>query len=208
MIGFLHAGEGSRRAVEAALAARGRGGSVAHLVDPTLVDGSARDFPITDERYETIRERARDFGAGVERIVLACSVYNGVAGRLSEDLGIPTERSDAAGFQVLRGTRGPLGILLSYRPSIPIVLDYASEVFARDENPRELRVSVAADVSPFDTDPEEYRAALLEAMQPLRGCDALFVAQYTMEPHVPALRAAWSGNHVVSALGATLDAFG
>ena len=145
----MHAGEGSRRAVEAELNSRGRGEAVVHLVDPSLVDGTARVFSIDERRYEAIRARIAELAERVETIVLACSVYNGVARDLSDDLGVAVVRSGAAGLQALRGTSGPLGILLSYAPSIQVVVDYASEVFANDEDPREVRASLAADISPF-----------------------------------------------------------
>ncbi|MBV8600034.1 MAG: hypothetical protein JO359_00570, partial [Candidatus Eremiobacteraeota bacterium] len=158
------------------------------------------EFPIDEARYAAILARARELAQRAERIVLSCSVYNGVAGSLSEDLGIRVERGDAAAVRRLAGTSGPIGILVSFPPTRPIVVDYVDEVLARAEDSREIRVSVAEDAPPFATAPDVYRDALVAALRPLQGCGVLLVAQYTMNEHLDALRAAWGTLPLFSAL--------
>jgi len=199
-VGFLHAGEGSRVATDAALARAGYAKEVAHLVDPALVDARAETFPIDERRYAAMLARARELRERAERIVLSCSVYNGVAADLGEDLGIPVERGDAAAVRRLVGTQGTVGILVSFPPTRPVVVDYVAEVLAQAEEQREICASVAADAPPFATAPDVYRAALLAALQPLHACGVLLVAQYTMNEHLDALRAAWGPRPSFSAL--------
>lgn len=205
-VGFLHAGEKSREATVAALARRGKESAAVHLVDPSLVDASAREFPIDDARYGAIRRRAEELQERTERIVLTCSVYNGIASWLADDLGIRVDRSDAAGARALLAFEGPVGVLVSYPPTRPIVVDYLSEVLAGAEQAREIRASVTHEAPPFATPDAEYRRALLEAMRPLEGCGVLFLAQFTMSAYLDALHTAWGARPVVSALESTLDA--
>ncbi|MBV8423647.1 MAG: hypothetical protein JO349_00535 [Candidatus Eremiobacteraeota bacterium] len=137
--------------------------------------------------------------------MLTCSVYNGVAGWLSDDLGLRVDRSAAAGARELLESRGAVGVLVSYPPSRPVLVDYLSEVFAGAEQSREIRASITDDAPPFATPDAQYRQALLEAIRPLQGCGALFLAQFTMSAYLDAVRAAWRGGTIVSALESTLD---
>ena len=139
-----------------------------------------------------------------ERVVLSCSAYNGVVPWLHDDLGIAVERSDAAGARALLSTDGPIGILVSYPPTLPLVVDYVSEVLASAEQQREIRTALTEDAPPFATDPGVYRAALQAALTPLRDCGVLFLAQYTMHAHVDVLRAAWGSRPLISAAEATV----
>jgi hypothetical protein len=205
-VGFLHAGEKSREATASALVRRGKESSAVHLVDPGLVDAAATVFPIDENRYAQIRMRAQELANQAERLVLTCSVYNGVAGWLAEDLGIRVDRSDAAGTREVLRTDGPIGVLVSYPPTKPVVVDYISEILAGTEEQREIRTSIAEDAPPFATADTDYRNALLAAVRPLRDCGVLFVAQFTMNPYLEELRAAWNGRPMISALDATLDA--
>ncbi len=204
MIGFLHAGAASHEATVGELARRGNRYASLHLVEPALVDPNAREFRLDDGKYAALLACARRLALQARQIVLTCSVYNGAAAWLSEDLGIPVERSDAAGARALLATEGPVGVLLSYAPTVPVVVDYLSEVFAKAERNREIRAAVA-DAMPFTSTPEAYRRALLAATSPLRDCGALFVAQYSMHPYLADIRAAWRGGPIVSAVAATVD---
>lgn len=175
-----------------------------HLVEPSLVDPSAREFVIDDERYRTFRACAQQLVAlRSDRLILTCSAYNGVAKWLADDLAVPVERSDAAGARALLRTRGPVGVLVSFAPTLPVVIDYLSEVFANAEQEREIR-AVIADAPPFSSTPEAYRSELVAALPSLRGCGVLFVTQYSMHLHLPAIRAAWGAGEIVSAVSATV----
>lgn len=203
-VGFLHAGEKSREATVALLAKRGKESAAVHLVDSTLVDASATEFPIDAGRYAKLRGRAEELTQHAERIVLSCSVYNEAAQWLRDDLGIPVERSDAAGARVLLETDGAVGILVSYAPSRPVVVDYVSEVLASREQAREIRSSLTEDSPPFSTPDDVYRRALIEALAPLKGCGVLFLSQFTMHEHAKTIREVWGAAPVVSAVEATI----
>ena len=203
-IGFLHAGEKSREATVALLAKRRKESAAIHLVDSTLVDASATEFPIDAKRYAKLRERVEELAQHADRIVLTCSVYNEAAQWLRDDLGIPVERSDAAGARALLETDGPVGILVSYAPSLPVVVDYVSEVLASREQGREIRSSLTEDAPPFSTPDDVYRRALIDALVPLAGCGVLFLSQFTMHEHVNMIREMWTPTPVVSAVEATV----
>ena len=205
-LGFLHAGEKSREATALALAARGMQHAAVHLVDPSLVDAAAQEFPIGDARYAAIRACAAELAQQAERLVLTCSAYNGVASWLSEDLGIRVDRSDAAGARAVLDTSGPIGVLISYPPTRPVVVDYLSEVLAGAEQTREIRASVTQDAPPFSTPDAEYARALTQALRPLEGCGVLFIAQYSMNAHLSRIRRAWGSQPMISALDATIAA--
>ena len=205
-VGFLHAGEASRAAALELLARNRMEARAVHLVDPSLVDAGASEFPIDEVRYQAILGRARELARKADRIVLSCSVYNGVAPWLQDDLGIPVERSDAAAARELLETQGPVGVLVSFPPTRPIVVDYLSEVFAGAEQLREIQAAVTEDAPPFATSADVYRDALLEAMRPLRDCSVLFLSQYSMHAHAEEIRAAWGDRPMVSAVEATVAA--
>jgi hypothetical protein len=188
-VGFLHAGEKSREVTVRALAERKLEAYATHLVDASLVDATATDFPIDSLRYAAIRARAALLAKRAERLVLTCSVYNGVASWLAQDLGLRVDRSDAAAARALLATRGPIGVLVSYAPTRPVVVDYLAE-----------------DAPPFATAPDAYGRALVAALEPLRDCGVLFVSQYTMHAHLEELRRVWGPRPIVSALRATVDA--
>ena len=120
MVGFLHAGEKTKEATITSLAKRDKEGAAVHLVDSTLVDASATEFPIEAERYAKLRKRAEELARDAERIVLTCSVYNEAARWLADDLRMRVDRSDAAGARAVLQTSGPVGILVSYAPSRPV----------------------------------------------------------------------------------------
>jgi len=203
-VGFLHAGEKSKDATLAILTERGKESAAVHLVDSTLVDASATEFPIDEERYAKLRKRAEQLARDAERIVLTCSVYNEAARWLRDDLGMRVDRSDAAGARALLRTQGPVGILVSYPPSRPVVVDYVSEVLANEEQEREIRASLTEDAPPFSTPEDVYRRALIEALGPLRGCGVLFLSQFTMNEHAKMIREVWGPAPVVSAVEATI----
>jgi len=203
-VGFLHAGEKSKDATIALLAKRGRETAAVHLVDSTLVDANATEFPINPERYAQLRKRAVELARGAERIVLSCSVYNEAARWLSDDLGVRVDRSDAAGAHALLKTDGPVGILVSYPPSRPVVVDYVSEVLAKEEQDREIRSSLTEDAPPFATPDDVYRRALIGALTPLKGCGVLFLSQFTMNEHAKMIREVWGTAPIVSAVEATV----
>ena len=205
-VGFLHAGEKSREATVAALARRGKERDAVHLVDPKLVDANATEFPIDESRYAALRARAEELMERAERLVLTCSVYNAAASWLCDDLRIRVDRSDAAGACALLSTAGPVGVLVSYVPTRPVVVDYLSEIFAGAEQAREIRASLAQDAPPFSTPDAAYAQALVDALAPLAGCGVLFVTQFTMNAHLEQIRAAWGKQPVISALETTLDA--
>ena len=205
-VGFLHAGEASRATTQALLVRKRMEGCAVHLVDPSLVDANAREFPIDQQRYHTILKRARELASEAERIVLSCSVYNGVAPWLQEDLGIPVDRSDAAAAVALLRTEGPVGVLVSFPPTRPVVVDYLSEVFAGAEQPREIRAAVTEDAPPFATSADVYRDALLQAMKPLADCGVLFLSQFSMHAHLHEIQAAWGERPLVSAVESTIEA--
>ena len=155
-------------------------------MDASLVDPSASEFPIDDARYAHILARGRELAERARHIVVTCSVYNGVVPWLAQDLGIPVERSDAAGARALLATEGPIGLLVSYPPTRPIVEDYVSEVLAGAEQDREIRTS--SDV------------------RMLQGCGVLFLTQYTMNPQIEDFRAVWGSRPLISALESTIAA--
>jgi hypothetical protein len=203
-VGFLHAGEKSKEATVAALAKRGKESVAIHLVDSTLVDASATEFPINEERYAKLRKRAEELARNAERIVLTCSVYNEAAAWLSDDLGMRVDRSDAAGARALLQTHGPVGILVSYPPSRPVVVDYVSEVLASEEQDREIRSSLTEDAPPFSTPNDVYRRALIEALAPLGNCGVLFLSQFSMNEFAETIREVWGTAPLVSAVEATV----
>ncbi|HTX02100.1 MAG TPA: hypothetical protein VMD07_00360 [Candidatus Acidoferrales bacterium] len=204
-VGFLHAGEKSKEATIATLAKHGKETAAVHLVDSSLVDANATEFPIHEERYARLRKRAEELARSAERIVLTCSVYNEAAQWLRGDLGLRVDRSDAAGARALLRTRGPVGILVSYPPSRPVVVDYISEVLANEEQDREIRSSLTEDAPPFWTPDDVYRRALIDALAPLKSCGVLFLSQFTMNEHAETIREVWGPAPLISAVEATIS---
>lgn len=205
-VGFLHAGNASRDVTIALLRRNHKEDCAVHLVDPSLVETAAQDFPIDERRYEAIRVRTAELAARTERIVLTCSAYNAVAPWLQEDVGVPVERSDAAAARTLLRTTGPIGVLVSFLPARGIVVDYLSEVLASAEQSREIHVSLTRDAASLATSPSLYRDSLLEALRPLRACGALFLSQYRMHAHVDVIREAWGSRPLISAVEETVNA--
>ena len=208
MILFVHAAPASRKAAEAAFARSGRDLAVRHIVAAGLVDAAATDFPITEERYAAMRSVLEtNLSPEVKRVVLSCSVYNATAERLSADLRLPVERSDAAGTEVaVAHARAKLGVVISYAPSRETVLGYVRRIAGA----RGRRIAVEAAEAPGAfagaDDLVAYGAAIDGAAAQLRGADTIFLSQYSMDPIVDVVRASNPQARVVSAAAETVAA--
>ncbi|MGH7708376.1 MAG: hypothetical protein ACREM6_10700, partial [Vulcanimicrobiaceae bacterium] len=122
---FVHAAAVSLDATIAALNAGSTGLDARHELIAGLVDPAAVAFAGDDADFGRIRAAVRSVLRGDERrVVLSCSVYNGLAPRLTSDLGIPVERSDDAGVvaALARGRR--VGLAVSYPPSYGVIAEH------------------------------------------------------------------------------------
>jgi hypothetical protein len=139
-----------------------------------------------------------------ERIVLSCSVYNGFAQRLEASLAIPVERSDDAGARAALAAGDRIALAVSYPPSREIIARHLRSLAAAQGRRLALRPLLTGNAFAFADDPARYGRALAEAAAAAGGCDAIFLAQYSMDPFAADL-AASGPVPVKSALSATLD---
>lgn len=208
MILFLHAAPVSIAATQAGLERVRASYGVRHAIVSGLVDPRAMSFAHDEIDYARVRAALAQHLRGDEtRVILSCSVYNGFSTRLEADFGLPVERSDDAGScaAVERGTR--IGLAVSYPPSYAVIEAHL-ETLARDAR-RELELVplLSENAFAFASDPERYARVLLEAVTQNTGVDAIFLAQYSMDPVAPRVAEA-TRIPVISALEATLRRLG
>lgn len=203
---FIHAAAVSQAAVEAALLRRPLPQlRIRHGLARGLVDPGAGEFAEDDAAFERILEALREHARPDDaRIVLSCSVYNGFAPRLGAALGIPVERSDDAGARAALAAGDRIALAVSYPPSRAIVERHLRSLAAAAGRNVTLQPLLAANAFAFADDSRRYGEALAAAAAATQGCDAVFLAQYSMDPFAAEL-AARGPYSVVSALGATLD---
>jgi len=203
---FIHAAPVSLAATEAALARRKERPHCRHALVTGLVNPKAMSFAQDESAYARLREGVVPHLRGdVERIVLSCSVYNAYAPRLQTDLGVPVERSDDAGVWAVLGCGTRIGLAVSYPPSYAIVEAHLALVAAELGRTAVADPLLAENAFAFaDEEPSRYAEVLAEAVRGAGDIDAIFLAQFSMDPH--AARAAEQTQvPVVSALEACLQ---
>ncbi|GAC1567372.1 MAG: hypothetical protein NVS2B3_05170 [Vulcanimicrobiaceae bacterium] len=208
MILFLHAAPSSLAATQAGLERVRARYPVRHALAPGIVDPRAMSFASDEIDYGRVRGALATHLRGDEsRVVLSCSLYNGFAPRLEAEFGLPVERSDDAGSCAVlqRGTR--IGLAVSYPPSYAIVEGHLEALAG--EARRDVRIVPLLSVNAFAyaDDAARYASALLNAVAAAEAVDAIFLAQYSMDPVAPRVAEA-TNVPVVSALEATLTRLG
>jgi len=196
----------SLAATQAAIERSRRRRAIRHALAPGIVDPRAMSFAQDDADYARICSAVASHLRGDEsRVVLSCSVYNGFAPRLEAEFGVPVERSDDAGARALIGRGARIGLAVSYPPSFAVV---ASHLLAlADEAGRTIVVVplLGDNAFAYADDAVRYARVLLDAVAHAPEVDAIFLAQYSMDPYAPRLSEA-TQVPVVSALDATLAA--
>ena len=206
MILFLHAAAVSLAATQEALERRRLAAPVRHALVPGLVDPRAMAFA-EDERDDARIQRAlaSHLRGDETRAILSCSVYNGFAQRLARTFGIAVERSDDAGARAVleRGRR--IGLAVSYPPSYAVVERHLLALAEAAGFAVEIRPLLAENAFAYADDAERYARALVDATRDAHGLDAVFLAQYSMDPPAPRVGEALA-IPVVSALESTPSA--
>jgi|GEM_PF-1217017 hypothetical protein len=203
---FIHAAPVSLAATEAALERLRDAPRCRHALVPGLVNPKAMSFAQDEPAYERLRSGVRPHLRGDEgRIILSCSVYNVFAARLRADLGVPVERSDDAGVWAVLGCGTRIGLAVSYPPSYSIVEGHMAAVAAELGRPA-LAIPLLSDnaFAYAEEDPARYAQVLAEAVRPAADVDAIFLAQFSMNPYA-AQTAEQTQVPVVSALEACLQ---
>lgn len=201
---FMHAAAVSLAATQAGIERAWLTRRVRHALASGMVDPTAMVFAHDDAGYGRIREAiAAHLRGDEERIVLSCSVYNGFAPRLSAEFGLPVERSDDAGTR-LACSRGPrIGLAVSYPPSYAVVESHVFAIAREAGRTATVLPLLAENAFAFADDATRYAGVLLDAVAQAPEVDAIFLAQYSMDP-CASLVAGATQVPVVSALDATL----
>jgi len=204
MILFVHAAAVSLAATQAGIGRLRRPLAVRHALVTDLVDPRAMNFAGDDVDYARIRAAvAGHLRGGESRVILSCSVYNGFASRLSLDLALPVERSDDAGARRALEKGKRIGLAVSYPPSYAIVEAHLLQLASERGTDLDLEPLLGGNAFAFADDAPRYAAALLESVESATNLDAVFLAQFSMDPYAPRVGEALA-IPVVSALEATL----
>ena len=201
---FVHAAAVSLAATQAGIERLRKPVAIRHTLAIGIVDPRAMFFAHDDIDYARIRQAVASHLRGDEsRVILSCSVYNGFASRLATDLGLPVERSDEAGARAvsLRGAR--IGLAVSYPPSYAVVEARLMEISQEEGRIATLVPLLADNAFAFADDADRYGGVLLKAVANAPEVDAIFLAQYSMDPFAPCVSEA-THIPVISALEATL----
>lgn len=204
MILFIHGAAVSLAATQAGLERARATYAVRHVLAPGIVDPRAMSFASDETDYARIRGAlASNLRGDESRIVLSCSVYNGFARRLEAEFGLPVERSDDAGARavIARGER--IGLAVSYPPSYAIVESHLERLARDARQARTFVPMLSVNAFAFAGDAPRYATALLDAVAEAGSLDAIFLAQYSMDPIAPRVAEATT-IPVIGALEATL----
>lgn len=205
MILFLHAASVSLAATQEGLERHRARYAVRHALATGIVDPRAMFFAQDDVDYARIRGAlAANLRGDETRVILSCSVYNGFAPRLAVEFGMPVERSDDAGSGVALAAGRRIGLAVSYPPSYAIVERHLESLARAERRDLELVPLLSENAFAFASDAERYARALVEAATAPAGIDAVFLAQFSMDPVAPRVAEATT-IPVISALDATLN---
>jgi len=201
---FVHAAAVSLAATQAGIGRLRRSLAVRHALVTDLVDPRAMNFAGDDVDYARIRVAvATHLRGGESRVILSCSVYNAFAPRLALDLGLPVERSDDAGARRTLEKGRRIGLAVSYPPSYAIVEAHLLQLAAERSATLDLEPLLRGNAFAYADDAARYGATLLESVERATDLDAVFLAQFSMDPFAPRVGEALS-IPVISALEATL----
>jgi len=201
---FMHAAAVSLAATQAGIERVRLKRRVRHALASGIVDPAAMVFAHDDAGYGRIREAiAAHLRGDEERLVLSCSVYNGFAPRLSAEFGLPVDRSDDAGTRLAYGLGRRIGLAVSYPPSYAVVENHILAVAREAGRIITLVPLLAENAFAFADDATRYAGVLLDAVAQAPEVDAIFLAQYSMDPCAPLVAGA-TQVPVVSALDSTL----
>ena len=208
MILLVHAAPVSLAATQAGLERMRARFPVRHALAPGIVDPRAMYFANDDVDYARIRGAlAANLRGDERRVVLSCSVYNGFAPRLEAEFGLPVERSDDAGGRTVLAKGSRVGLAVSYPPSYAIVEAHLEGLARAERHAVEFVPLLAENAFAFADDAERYADAVLAGVATATGLQAIFLAQYSMDPLAPRVAEA-TAIPVVSALEATLARLG
>ena len=201
---FVHASAVSLAATQAGIERLRERFAIRHALATDIVDPRAMFFAHDDIDYARIHNAVVTHLRGDEsRVILSCSVYNGFASRLATDIGLPVERSDEAGARAVM-TRGDcIGLAVSYPPSYAVVEARLMEICQAEGRATTLVPLLADNAFAFADDADRYARVLLAAVVDAPEVDAIFLAQYSMDPYAPRVSEA-TRVPVISALEATL----
>ena len=175
-----------------------------HALVTDLVDPNATSFAEDDASLQRLEQAVAAHRRGDEtRVVLSCSVYNGLASQLEARAGVPVERSDDA---VLRAalTYGPnVALAVSYPPSYRIIESHLVELAARSGKSVAPGPLLAENAFAFAADAGRYGRVLGEAATAVQAADCVVLAQFSMDPYATEV-AAKTPIPVLSALEACL----
>ncbi|GAC1396351.1 MAG: hypothetical protein NVS2B8_16380 [Vulcanimicrobiaceae bacterium] len=203
---FLHAAAVSLAATQAAIERTRTKRAIRHALALGIVDPRAMTFAQDEVDYARLHAAVASHLRGDEsRVVLSCSVYNGFAPRLELELGIPVERSDDAGARAVVARARRIGLAVSYPPSYAVVEAHAHRIAREAGRLIELVPLMADNAFAFADDAPRYARVLSDAAASTLEVDAIFLAQYSMDPYAPVVAEA-TVVPVVSALDATLAA--
>jgi hypothetical protein len=204
MILFVHAAAVSLAATQAGVGRMRRTLAVRHALVTDLVDPRAMNFAGDDVDYARLRAAvATHLRGGESRVILSCSVYNAFAPRLALDLNLPVERSDDAGARRTLEKGRRIGLAVSYPPSYAIVEAHLLQLAAERGVTLDLEPLLRGNAFAYADDAQRYGTTLLESVERADDLDAVFLAQFSMDPFAPRVGEALN-IPVVSALEATL----
>lgn len=200
----MHAAPVSVGATERAIERLQRPFEARHALVTDLVDPNATSFVEDDAAYRKLERAVAAHRSGDEtRVVLSCSVYNGFAQRLQDDLGIPVERSDDAALRAAVAYGPRIALAVSYPPSYAIIESHLRAVAAESGRAVAPVSLLAENAFAFAGDPARYATALEDAAARASGVDCVVLAQFSMDPYATEV-AARTEIPVLSALSACL----
>jgi len=190
---LLHATPVAMAPVQAAFAAGWPEAETVNLLDDGLTIDRAREADLS----EAMIERFIDFGRyalriGADGVLVTCSAFGPAIDRLAGILPVPVVKPNEAMFEAALESGARVGMLATFGPSVPTMLEEFDEFITRSGVPASLKTVLVEDamVSLRAGDVESHNRLLAERAPELAGMDVVMLAHFSTSVAAPAVRRA------------------
>lgn len=192
-IALIHATALSLAPINAAFERHWPEAELMHLLDDSLSRDREREAELSDamvERFITLASYAK--GAGARALLFTCSAFGPAIEAAGRAVEIPTLKPNEAMFEQALGMGSKLALVATFRPSlVSMSEEIEAMAHARDKEVQLRTVFVPGAMAALAAGrPEDHDRSIAQAVEALKGYDAVMLAQFSMAAAGPLVQGA------------------
>lgn len=189
---LLHATPVAMQPIQAAFAETWPEAEIVNLLDDGLTIDRARETDLSEKtiaRFVSLGVYAA--GMGADGILVTCSAFGPAIDRLIDTVAIPVLKPNEAMFQEALGQGSRIGMLATFAPSVPTMVDEFDAFVAESGRPATLTTVVVPDAIDLlrKGDADTHNRLVGERAPELAGFDAIMLAHFSTSRAAAAVRA-------------------